>query len=710
MTKASTRLVDRLAKAMAPKMSRRGFVARSAIVGSALAVAPTDFILRPMTAYAAICGCSGSSCGCGSTCCDGYTEFCCTLTGVNACPGGTAVGGWWKADGTNLCGGASRYYMDCNVQPGNNPCSCGCANGSCDNRKACCTHFRYGQCHQEIAQMGAIMCRVVTCTPPWQLDGTCTTTTATDEATAGHDGSCLHLPVGSFDTISSGLGSVSVAGWAADPETPDQSIDVHVYVDGGFVTSAVANKSRPDVAAAYPGFGPAHGYDVTIPVAGTDQQVCVYAINRGVPEGNPLLGCRPISRSPFGNFEALRPRPGAIEVQGWAIDPDTKNPVDVQVIVDGAVAATAHANGNRPDVASAYPDYGAAHGFVVDVNVASGAHQVCVTALNLGASAANTSLGCRPSSGLPFGNVDSVEVLPNGLRVSGWAIDPATSQPTSVQVYVDGASAGTFTADGDRPDVAGAYPDYGAGHGFVVDVPVAAGSHQVCVNALDRTNPQRQASIGCRAAVVGGNPFGNFEALHPRPGGVQVQGWAIDPDTTAAIDVQVYVDQQLAGTFRADVDRPDVGAAFPDYGSAHGFLADVSFGAGSHNVCVYALNRGFGSSNPLLGCRVSSSLPFGNFESMATQPNGFRLQGWAIDPDTTSPVDVHVYIDGGFSGSFTANADRPDVGAAYPQYGSAHGFLVDVAATPGTHQVCVYAIDKPGPGSNPNLGCRTATR
>jgi hypothetical protein len=58
----------------------------------------------------------------------------------------------------------------------------------------CCTHFRYGQCHQEYAQLGAIVCRVVTCTPPWNFDSTCTGVDAQDDATRFHDAPCLHQP------------------------------------------------------------------------------------------------------------------------------------------------------------------------------------------------------------------------------------------------------------------------------------------------------------------------------------------------------------------------------------------------------------------------------------------------------------------------------------------------------------------------------------
>jgi len=197
-------LVDTSTKILEKVTTRRGFLARTAIVGSAIAVNPVDFILKPVSAYAATCNCRGRDCVCGSMCCDGWTEFCCTIIGTNTCPPGTLAAGWWKADGSNYCGGP-RYYIDCNVAPGANPCSCDCANGNCNNRAACCTNFRYGQCHQELPTVGAIMCRVVTCTAPWVFDPTCTTAELTDNRTAFHDAACLHrttnIPTGDDEDV-----------------------------------------------------------------------------------------------------------------------------------------------------------------------------------------------------------------------------------------------------------------------------------------------------------------------------------------------------------------------------------------------------------------------------------------------------------------------------------------------------------------------------
>lgn len=185
-------LVERSSAALERRVSRRSFLTKSAIVGSALTVNPLQYILRPGTAYAAICNCAGRQCDCGSGCCDGYTEFCCVVHGSNTCPPGSFPAGWWKADRSPFCspdGSAPRYYVDCNRCTG---CGCGCGRGDCANRRSCCNQFRYGNCNMQIGCTGVIDCRLVTCTPPWTSIAGCTTTTLTDNATRFHDTGCLH--------------------------------------------------------------------------------------------------------------------------------------------------------------------------------------------------------------------------------------------------------------------------------------------------------------------------------------------------------------------------------------------------------------------------------------------------------------------------------------------------------------------------------------
>jgi len=123
-------LTRRAVELVGKRTSRRGFLGRTALVGSALTVAGPTYVLRPGTAYAAVTKVGCSQCG-GGLCCDGYTEFCCHINGdgANQCPPGTLLAGWWKVDGSSFCFGTARYYMDCNkASPG---CRCGGSGSTC---------------------------------------------------------------------------------------------------------------------------------------------------------------------------------------------------------------------------------------------------------------------------------------------------------------------------------------------------------------------------------------------------------------------------------------------------------------------------------------------------------------------------------------------------------------------------------------------------
>ena len=196
----SQRLVHRASGLFNKGTTRRSFLTRTAVLGSALAVGPIDFILKPGTAYAYTCG----------TCSDGWTAFCCTInSGRNSCPPNSFVAGWWKADNAAYCCGAARYIIDRNATCPTQ-CSCRCAGGSCDGRRTCCNQFRYGQCHTEIACYGPVVCRVATCTPPWRYDPSCTTSSATDNNTVNHGAPCIGTDCGSpIDKKYKALGGAS---------------------------------------------------------------------------------------------------------------------------------------------------------------------------------------------------------------------------------------------------------------------------------------------------------------------------------------------------------------------------------------------------------------------------------------------------------------------------------------------------------------------
>jgi hypothetical protein len=171
-----------------------------------------------------------------------------------------------------------------------------------------------------------------------------------------------------------------------------------VFVDGKAVANATADVARPDVAAVYPAYGAAHGYAVTVNSPAGKHQVCVYGLNAGPGDANPLLGCKTVTvpnANPVGRLDAVTGGKGQVTAAGWALDPNTASPIEVAVFVDGVFALQQTATASRPDIAAAYPGFGAAHGFSLPVTVKAGKHAVCVFGINTGPGDANTVFGCK---------------------------------------------------------------------------------------------------------------------------------------------------------------------------------------------------------------------------------------------------------------------------------------------------------------------------
>lgn len=729
MRPRSSALVDKVSGALSSRFGRRGFFARAAVVGTALAVDPKNYALTPIDAYSLACTCYGQSCDCGSLCCSGYTEFCCTLTGYNTCPAGTLLGGWWKVDGTGFCSGP-RYYLDCNAPcngcgcGSNGVCSgscsgttCGCANGDCNNRKAGCVNFRYGQCNQQIACIGPIVCRIATCIAPWQIDGTCTTAPRYDAATAYHDRACLHRVIGDINVATNaerdGQSGIRLEGWAIDFDT-NGPIRVHVYVDGAFVAEAVADVSRPDVAWYFPGMGPNHGFDVFVPAAPGSRNVCVYGINAGYDgSGNPPIGCRTVQVAgrPFGVLDAWSKDFDSVTVEGWAIDPDTTAPIEVRVRVDGSVAATATADLVRDDVAQVYPQYGNRHGFRVTVQVPGGRHDVCVEALNVGPPASNAQLGCfSVVMGAPIGELDVVEALPGGALISGWAIDTdALDAPVTVRAEIDGQVVGEGLADRPRPDVAARYPDAGADHGFTFEASARPGTRVVRITAAD-TNGEFDTVIGERTvSVPTGTAFGQLESANGGREAIAVVGWVVDPDRTAPLEVEVRVDGSVVGRGRADRPRPDVEAVYPGYGRAHGFEIEVPAEAGLRQVDVVALDPD--GPEVVIGTRqafVIASMR-GRIDAVDVSPGMVRVSGWVVDDGAESPVEIDLVVDGEAVVRTLADLVRRDLSDILGSVDDRRGFDLAVAVSPGAHAVAVAAVDRYRGGATVEVDRRDVT-
>lgn len=101
-----------------------------------------------------------------------------------------------------------------------------------------------------------------------------------------------NYPTSNLETVTGGVGTITVAGWSFDRDNVDEAVELHVYIGGPAGTEGaeavlvVANRSRKDVDNAFH-VGEYHGFEKIIPTKKIGSvQVYVYAINIG---GGPNL-------------------------------------------------------------------------------------------------------------------------------------------------------------------------------------------------------------------------------------------------------------------------------------------------------------------------------------------------------------------------------------------------------------------------------------
>ncbi|RZS67918.1 hypothetical protein EV187_0340 [Agromyces ramosus] len=518
-------------------------------------------------------------------------------------------------------------------------------------------------------------------------------------------------PIGAVENMQPIPGGVGVWGWAVDTETAEP-LTIHVYVDGVFSTGALADVSRPDIGQRF-GLGANHGFAIKVPTGGGRHSVCVFALNVGAGE-NRLMTCADVfggGGDPVGAIENVQAQPGGLGVWGFALDPDSSDPIWVHAYLDGRFAGGYLADAIRPDIPGRFPGYGERHGYGFFVPASAGAHRLCVYGLNIATGSVNTELGCATvqSGGNPIGAQEQATTGLGSITLRGWALDPDTRDPIWLHVYTDGRFAAGVLADRPRNDL-GIYQGFGDRHGYDVTIPAANGPHTVCLYALNTMAGDANPSIGCPTVEVGGSPVGRIENGQPGFGSIGVWGWAYDRDTADSIPVHIYVDGRFAAGAGASTARPDVPEIPAEYGDGHGFGATFPATPGRHEVCVYAIDTGWGE-NASLGCFTTtvSGDPVGQVENIQPVADGFGVWGHAVDPDVAAPIDVHVYVDGRIAGIFPANQPRGDLGVRYPGFGDAHAFGATVQAPPGTHEICVFAINTPS-GINPVIGCTVVSR
>jgi N-acetylmuramoyl-L-alanine amidase len=205
-------------------------------------------------------------------------------------------------------------------------------------------------------------------------------------------------------------------------------------------------------------------------------------------------------------------------------------------------------------------------------------------------------------------------------------------------------------------------------------------------------------------------------------GMVLVQGWALDPDQVARVDL--YVDDQFQHSANINIPRIDVIEAYPDWEGIHtrkpgfqtGFLAS-RFSNGTHTIHAIVTtseNRSFeiGRREVTINNTINQS-PFGAVDipdtSSVVDVNGsFPVVGWAADTDGIARVEI--VVDDLTLQSAMYGDERPDVANAFPDLPAARfsGYVAYVDTSriqDGVHRVLVRAIDRLG--MQKILGSRT---
>jgi len=199
----------------------------------------------------------------------------------------------------------------------------------------------------------------------------------------------------------------------------------------------------------------------------------------------------------------------------------------------------------------------------------------------------------------------------------------------------------------------------------------------------------------------GSSPIGFVDAQSGAAGGtISVRGWTADPDTTAPIKAQFYVDGVGKASVLADATRADLAGQLGANNTAHGFQTTLTgIAPGSHNVCVFGINVGPGA-NTLLNCgdvTVPSSAPVGSLDTVTGGQGTIAVSGWALDRDSSAATAYKVQVDGVGAIAATADVQRADIAAKYPGASSTVGFsktVQNVAA--GTRTVSLWTQDRPG--------------
>jgi cell wall-associated NlpC family hydrolase len=233
----------------------------------------------------------------------------------------------------------------------------------------------------------------------------------------------------------------------------------------------------------------------------------------------------------------------------------------------------------------------------------------------------------------------------------------------------------------------------------------------LAVAALVTSNPVGAATPA--ASPTAHNPIGQVQKITAVTGGLNVTGWAADPDALASnLVISAVVDGRATASATTSLQLPSITAKYHT-GRTPGFAITIPVPAGPHTVCVGARNLSHGISTVLkcvavpLGTALTTAQtakhnPLGGLQHATASTTTARYQGWTSDPDWPGlHLLVVLYIDG----RSVATVSTKAYAAPRPaKAGANSAFDITVPISTGAHVGCVWAVNV-GLGHNHLVGC-----
>jgi PKD repeat protein len=200
------------------------------------------------------------------------------------------------------------------------------------------------------------------------------------------------------------------------------------------------------------------------------------------------------------------------------------------------------------------------------------------------------------------------------------------------------------------------------------------------------------------------DPGGSLDSVTVEGNRITVRGWVVDLQALASpVSVHIYANGSVVKGATANVARLDV---FPNpgpLGPNHGFASAFTLPKGTYEICVFGINVGLGTNNPV-GCQtvtVTGNSGFAYDAVSSPGPGLVRVQGWAMNGGAATLVETRlngVVVNSRKTGAGAAapaqypHVNRPDVTSALNALPGFYGFDLEIDAPIGVQSVCTRRV------------------